>query len=197
MFYGTHNSATYANIVWWQYPFKWLSNLTSKCQSLTIKEQLEKNVKVFNFQVAYYKKEWYISHGLFIYNIKLLDVLKLLKEKATKDNKLYFQLYLDKNFILGQDIERFKVLKALIESKYINENLRLTRCWIEGTNELLYGEGLPFTFTERYWTKSWATNYAKTILDKLPLPKRWAKLNNKEIKENNNYDCLMLDFVEI
>ena len=42
MFYGTHNSATYANVVWWQYPFKWLSNLTSKCQSLTIKEQLEK-----------------------------------------------------------------------------------------------------------------------------------------------------------
>ena len=76
MKYGTHNSATYTNVIWWQYPFKWLSNLTSKCQSLTIKEQYDSDVRVFNFQVTYYKNEWYISHGLFVYNIKLLDILK-------------------------------------------------------------------------------------------------------------------------
>lgn len=197
MIYGTHNSATYANVVWWQYPFKWLSNLTSKCQNLSISEQLKKNVKVFNFQVAYYKKNWYISHGLFIYNITLLEILKILKRESNENNKLYFQLYLDKNFILGQNIERFKVLKALIESKYIDDNLRLISCWVEGSDNSLYGEEVPFKLVEKYWSKSWGEFYGKTLIDKLPLPKRWAKRNNKFIKENCKTDCLMLDFVEI
>lgn len=196
MIYGTHNSATYANVIWWQYPFKWLSNLTSKCQKLTINEQLEKNVKLFNFQVAYYKKEWYISHGLFIYNVKLLDILKVLKNKANEDNKLYFQLYLDKNFILGQNIEEFKILNALIQSKYINDNFRMCTCLIEGSYESLYGEALPFKHTERYWTKSWAKENANDFLDKLPLPKRWARKYNKSIIDSVKTDCLMLDFVK-
>ena len=197
MIYGTHNSATYANVVWWQYPFKWLNNLTSKCQSLSIKEQLKKNVKVFNFQVAYYKKDWYISHGLCIYNITLLEILKILKQESNEDNKLYFQLYLDKNFILGQDVERFKILFALIQSKYVDNNLRLIRCKIEGTKESLYGEGIPFELVEKYWSKGWVKMYGKTWIDSLPLPKRWAKKNNKEIKKTVKADCLMLDFIEL
>lgn len=197
MIYGTHNSATYVNVVWWQYPFKWLSNLTSKCQSLTIKEQLNKNVKVFNFQVVYYKKNWYISHGLFIYNITLLDILKILKRESNENNKLYFQLYLDKNFILGQDIERFKVLLALIECKYTDDNLKLTRVWIEGQDKYLYGGGTPFIMLEQYWTKTWAKNNGTSWIDNLPLPKRWAKKYNNFVRDTFKVDCLMLDFIEI
>ena len=197
MIYGTHNSATYANVVWWQYPFKLLSNLTSKCQNLSILEQLKKNVKVFNFQVAYYKKNWYISHGLFIYNIKLLDILKILKSFSNENNKLYFQLYLDKNFLLGQNKENFKVLRALIDSKYVDDNLRCVNYWIEGDDCSLYGEALPFSYSEHYWTKSWAKANAKSIIDKLPLPRRWANKFNKTIKKNNKNKCIMLDFVEL
>lgn len=197
MIYGTHNSATYANVVWWQYPFKWLSNLTSKCQSLSIKQQLEKNTKVFNFQVVYYKKNWYISHGLFIYNIKLLDILKLLKQESNENNKLYFQLYLDKNFIIGQDIERFKVLLALIQAKYVDDNLRLTTCWVEGSDSYLYGEALPFSYSEHYWSKGWSRLYSANIIDKIPLPKRWARKHNNAIRLTTKNDCIMLDFIEL
>ena len=195
MFYGTHNSATYANVVWWQYPFKWLSNLTSKCQSLNIIEQLQKNVRLFNFQVTYYKKNWYISHGLFIYNIKFLDILKILKAYSNEENKIYFQLYLDKNFIIGQNKKQFKVLNVLVQSKYIDDNLRMSMCWIEGESKVLYGEAVPFNHCERYWTLNWARQ-TKNILNRIPLPKRWSKKYNKIIKESVNCDCLMLDFIE-
>lgn len=195
MKYGTHNSATYTNVIWWQYPFKWLSNLTSKCQSLTIKEQYDSDVRVFNFQVTYYKNEWYISHGLFVYNIKLLDILKDLKTYASDDDKIYYQLYLDNNFLIKHDIENFKVLLSLIKAKYVDDNLKLLSCWDERDNVFLYKYERCLKIKEYYWTKQWSKRNSKSWIDKLPLPKRWAKKYNNNVKINNE-DYLMLDFIE-
>lgn len=195
--YGTHNSATSESLIWWQKPFNWLNRLTSKCQSLSIEEQYNNNVRVFNFQVCYYKKEWYISHGLFIYNIKLLDILKYLKEKSSSNDIIYFQLYLDKSFIVKQNEKEFKVLLELIKAKYLNNGLKLLIAWVEGKNdEILYRENININLKEYYWTTNWANKYAKNILDKLPLPKRWAKKNNNKIVLDLNTKYLMLDFVE-
>jgi hypothetical protein len=193
---GTHNSGTYSNIVWWQKPFKWLSNLTSKCQNLTIQEQLKNNVRIFNFQVVYYKNNWYISHGLFIYNIKLLDILKEIKDYNT-DNDIYIQLILDNNFIIKNNVEQFKVLIALIISKYTSERIKLQYAKIESNNSLLYGGDTKIDLIEYYWSLGWAKLYAKTILDKLPLPRRWASKYNNCIIPSPNTDYLMLDVIEL
>ena len=193
---GTHNSGTYSNIVWWQKPFKWLSNLTSKCQNLTIQEQLKNNVRIFNFQVVYYKNNWYISHGLFIYNITLLDILKEIKDYNTDDD-IYIQLILDNNFIIKNNVEQFKVLIALITSKYTSERIKLQYAKIEINDSYLYGGDTKIDLIEYYWSLGWSKLYANTILDKLPLPRRWASKYNNRIIPSPNTDYLMLDFIEL
>jgi hypothetical protein len=45
---GTHNSGTSSKLVWWQRPLGWLLHLTSRCQTLSIEEQLKNNVRLFN-----------------------------------------------------------------------------------------------------------------------------------------------------
>ena len=107
---GTHNSGTSSKLVWWQRPFGYLLNLTSRCQTLSIEDQLKNNVRLFNLQVTFYKNECVFSHGLCIYTGKLLDAIESMKQYAAKKSPVYFQLFLDKNFLLGQNKEAFKKL---------------------------------------------------------------------------------------
>lgn len=201
LYFGTHNSGTAGPLVWWQWIFTWIFQLVSQCQDLTIKEQLDSGVKVFNFQVTYYKGEWHFSHGLCIYKEKLSDAINLLHEYATEDNPIYFQLYLDKNFFLGQNKEEFEFY-VLSELQHIcgkDKPIKMLNAWIEGTNTYPYKSGLKINLVEKYWTKTWGDNYGESWIDKLPLPKRHAKKYNstykKEYKEKAKY--LMLDFFEL
>ena len=57
MTFSTHNSGTGEKLVWWQRPFSALLNATARCQSMTIKEQLDFGVKFFNLQITKYKNE--------------------------------------------------------------------------------------------------------------------------------------------
>ena len=107
---GTHNSGTSSKLVWWQRPFAWIMHLTSRCQTLSIEEQLKRNVRLFNLQITRYKKEWVFSHGLCIYTEKLYDALNNMVKYATEESPVYFQLYLDKNFLLGQNKVEFRKL---------------------------------------------------------------------------------------
>ena len=68
---------------------------------------------------------------------------------------------------------------------------------IEGINEFIYINNIKISSAEHYWTLSWAETNAKTWIDKLPLPKRHAKIYNKQYIEENKADYLMLDFYEI
>ena len=72
---GTHNSGTSSKLVWWQRPFAYLLNLTARCQTLSIEEQLKNFVRLFNIQVTYYKNEWVFSHGICIYRGKMSDAI--------------------------------------------------------------------------------------------------------------------------
>ena len=110
MIYGTHNSATGGKLIWWQRPFAWLLNTTSRCQNKSIEQQLRDGVKLFNLQITYYKGEWHFSHGLSIYEEKFIEALAKMRAVATKREPIYFQLYLDKNFFCGQNKEKFKKL---------------------------------------------------------------------------------------
>lgn len=193
---GTHNSGTSSKLVWWQRPFSWLIHLTSRCQTLSIEEQLENNVRFFNLQVTYYKGQWVFSHGMSIYTEKLLDAIDLMKKYATKDCPVYYQLFLDKNFLLGQNVDEFEKLVGHLLAT--SNNVKMRYAYIEGTKQYSYINSKDtVNCSEHYWTMSWAKTNAKSWIDYIPLPKRHAKKYNKEYIEQNKSDYLMLDFIEI
>lgn len=193
---GTHNSGTSSKLVWWQRPFGWAIHLTSRCQTLSIEEQLKNNVRFFNLQVTYYKGQWVFSHGMAIYTDKLLDAIKLMEKYATPDCPVYYQLFLDKNFLLGQNVDEFEKLVGHLLAT--SNNVKMRYAYIEGTKKYAYINSKDtVNCSEHYWTMGWAKTNAKSWIDYIPLPKRHAKKYNKEYIEHNKADYLMLDFIEI
>ena len=69
--------------------------------------------------------------------------------------------------------------------------------WIEGSAEYPYKSDIKLSYEEHYWTLSWAKKNAKSILDRLPLPKRHARRYNTQYKQNCKSEILMLDFYDI
>ena len=193
MILGTHNSATSGRLVWWQRPFGWLLHLTSRCQDRTIEQQLLDGVRLFNLQVCYYKGEWHISHGLCIYETKLMDVLDTLK---TCEERVIFQLYFDKSFWVEQNEEEFVKLVGEVKRKYCSPRFILQKAWVEGTNKFPHKTSYKLSIEERYWTKDWAEKLAKQWCEKLPLPQMHAEKYNKTYKADCKSEYLMLDFYE-
>lgn len=193
---GTHNSGTSSKLVWWQRPFGWLIHLASRCQTLSIEEQLKNNVRFFNLQVAYYKGQWVFSHGVAIYIDKLLDAIEIMEKYATPECPVYYQLFLDKNFLLGQNIDEFEKLVGHL--LVTSNNVKMRYAYIEGTKKYSYRNTKDTVdCSEHYWSMSWAKVNKKSWIDLIPLPKRHAKKYNKEYIEQNKSDYLMLDFIEI
>ena len=195
---GTHNSGTSSKLVWWQRPFSYLLHLSSRCQTLSIEEQLKNNVRLFNLQITYYKKEWVFSHGMCIYTEKFYDAINTMIKYATKKSPVYFQLFLDKNFLLGQNKEEFRNLVKNLLIYLKDTNVYMKFAFIEKSKEYPYNNSkINIKTSEHYWTMGWAKNNAKSWVDYLPLPKRHAKKYNKQYIEENKADYLMLDFIEI
>ena len=195
---GTHNSGTYSNLVWWQRILSPILNVTSSCQTLSIKNQLKNNVRLFNLQITYYRNEWVFSHGLCIYTSKFYDAICDMVRYATKESPVYFQLFLDKNLLLGQNKNEFKKLVNDLLDTLQDTNVYMLYAYIEGTDEYPYrNSNINLSISEHYWTKSWAENNAKSWIDKLPLPKRHAKIYNNKYMDENTANYLMLDFIEI
>ena len=194
MILGTHNSATGGELLWWLKPFAWVINPTSKCQDKSIAEQLEDGVKLFNLQVAYVNGKWRFSHGLALYKEDVFETLSMMKACATKDEPIYFQLYLDKCFWCKQDIEEFEFLAANIKSDLCNDNFIMLDAWVEGTHYHPASCGVMIDMVEHYWTLAWGKMYGKTWKDKLPLPKRHAKKFNALYKDKCRKEYLMLDY---
>lgn len=194
---GTHNSGTSSKLVWWQRPFGYLLNLTCRCQNLSIEDQLKNFVRFFNIQVTYYKNEWVFSHGMSIYTGKMYDAISKMVQYATPECPVYFQLFLDKNFLLGQNKEEFRKMVANLNNELKDTNVYMLYAYIEGTDEYPYRSDIKLNASEHYWTTSWAADNAKSWIDNLPLPKRHAKIYNEKYIEENQADYLMIDFIEI
>lgn len=199
MIFGTHNSATGGELLWWLKPFAWVINPTSKCQDRTIQEQLIDGVRLFNLQVAYVNGKWRFSHGLALYKEDVMLTIRQLRAWATRHKPIYFQLYLDKCFWCKQDIEEFEFLVEQLKREYCDENFVMLSAWVEGGEDYIDGtDCYPYPeWEEHYWTLSWGKMYGKTWKDKLPLPKRHAKKFNKEYKDKCKSKYLMLDFYEL
>ena len=197
MILGTHNSATGGQLLWWLRPLAWVINLTSKCQDRTIQEQLIDGVKVFNLQVAHVNGKWRFSHGLAIYKEDVIETLAMMKACATKDEPIYFQLYLDKCFWCKQDEIAFVELVSIIRAELLKDGIfMMFDPWIEGTHEYLkMGNVGKISLEEHYWTTAWSKD--KSWIDKLPLPKRHAKKFNTKYKRECKTEYLMLDFYEL
>lgn len=195
---GTHNSGTSYKLVWWQRLFTWPLQLVSQCQSRTIEQQLKDGIKLFNLQITNYNDEWVFSHGLCIYNKKVDEILLEFTKYADNNCPIYFTMSLDKNFILGQKIEKYKEYTEIVKTFCDNhKNIILLYSIIEGANEVIYKNDKSIYSSEHYWSLTWAKSNAKTWIDKLPLPKRHAKIYNKQYIEENKADYLMIDFYEI
>lgn len=196
MILGTHNSATSGKLLWWLKPIKWILDLTSKCQNKTINEQLEDGIKLFNLQITHFNNNWYFSHGLAIYEENLFETLEKMKNKATPENPIYFQLYLDKCFWSKQDPLAFADLVATIKQGFCCPYFVMLSAWVEGTNKYPHKSSSKIKWEERYWTLTGA-NLFGNWLDKIPLPKIYAKKYNKRYIENCKTKYLMLDFYNI
>ena len=196
MIYGTHNSATGGQLLWWLKPLAWVINPTSKCQDKTIQEQLMDGVKVFNLQVAYIGGKWRFSHGLALYKDDVMLTIRQLRAWATKHEPIYIQLYLDKCFWCKQDIEEFEFLIEQIKHDYCSDCFFILSSWVEGTKYYPYCAGVKINLEEHYWTRSWGKMYGKTWIDKLPLPKRHAKKFNAKYKSECKKEYLMLDYYD-
>ena len=197
MTYGTHNSATGGQLVWWLRPLAWLVNATSKCQTKSIAEQLEDGVRLFNLQVTKYNGEWVFSHGTAIYKEELIPTLSLMLRYATHEKPIYFQLVLDNNWFTGQPEEEFRDLVELIVEDLKGKHIKMLYAWIEGSGEYPYVSGIQLSYEENYWTFDEARKKAESLIDLLPLPMRHAKKHNREYKADCKSDFLMLDYYEL
>lgn len=193
MIYGTHNSATGGQLLWWLRPLAWVINPTSKCQDRTIADQLADGVKVFNLQVAFVNGKWRFSHGLAIYKEDVFSAIAMMKAAATKEEPIYFQLYLDKCFWCKQDIDEFEYLIEIIKNEYCDNSFYILSSWVEGTQSYR-GYDKNLFCAEYYWTLGWAKNAARKWYDKLPLPKFHAKRYNAIYKKECRSEYLMLDY---
>ena len=200
MIYGTHNSGTGGKLVWWLRPLAWIINPTSKCQDRNIVQQLEDGIKWFNIQVALVGNKWKFTHGLAIYQEDVIETLALMKCYGTKENPIYFQLYLDKCFWVKNTHEQFLELISTIEKTLCDETFYCQSLWNERDNIRISSQMTkPIkSATEHYWTMGWVkSTKPKNLLDRLPLPKYHAKKYNNKYKSECTKEYLMLDFYEL
>lgn len=199
LLFGTHNSGTSSKLVWWQRLFAPILHLTSRCQSRTISEQINDGIVLYNFQVCYYRNDWHFSHGMCIYVDKLMDAIHMIQDELKRDEskKIYIQLSLDKNFLLGQNIDEYKKLVNLLITEYSDDRLVFMSCIVENGEIVYSNKNHWLKYEEHYWTMGWAKINGKSWLDKLPLPKRHAKKYNKVYINECKKNVLMLDFYDM
>ena len=107
------------------------------------------------------------------------------------------QLYLDNNFWLKRSERAFVRLVGDIKKNYCSPKFILQKAWIEGTEKYPHKTEYKLNIEEHYWSQGWASAFASSWLDKLPLPKRHAKKHNAAYKKACKSDYLMLDFYEL
>ena len=99
--------------------------------------------------------------------------------------------------MLGQNDKEFRKMVDELNDELKDTNVHMIYAHIEGTSEYPYRSNIKLNASERYWSVAWANGNAKSWIDKIPLPKRHAKIYNEKYKEENKADYLMLDFIEI
>ena len=208
MKYGTHNSLTYAKLVWWQRPFSWLINLFSRCQDKDITAQVLSDVVAFDIQVALYKDEWKVSHGIAWYDVDVIDMLKYLNKLACCLNTRFsIRIGLDRHLFRTKKKrgeERIRFDEVIDFVMVTLKNLRPLGVYVEYPEYKILEEFYQTDMEQRYWSLSFAREKAKQTrciwkyLYYLPIPRLWARKYRNEWEAKailDNKKIFMTDFI--
>lgn len=202
MKYGTHNSLTYAKLIWWQRPFAWLINPFSRCQDKDITTQVKNDVVAFDIQMAQYKDKWKASHGIAWYDVDIIPMLEYLNKLAGNLNeRFYVRIGLDRHFFRTKkrhekEREAFHDFVEIYLKSY--HNLKLIELYVEYPEYKTLFFGFISGLEQIYWSLAFARAKARQArgleryLYYLPVPRLWARkyrnaweamaiLRNKEI----------------
>lgn len=192
---GTHNSATSHKLIWWQRPFKWLVQTFCACQEKTISQQCEDGVTLFNLQIAYNGYQWVISHGFAIYDYTLDDAINDVLDYSKSHNvPMYITIGEDDSLFYKKNPFMFSNKIMGLLDRLANSEVYIIHA---ATDDLsIHPHNIPYIIDEKYWMYGKKTGTERY----LPIPKLWAKKNNKDYKNSlvkNDNMYLMLDFYNI
>lgn len=207
MKYGTHNSLTYAKLVWWQRPFAWLINPFCRCQDKDITAQVQSDVVAFDIQIALYKDVWKVSHGIAWYDVDVIQMLKYLNRLADFIHEPFsIRIGLDHHFFRSkkkrdEETEKFiKLMNFLQTLQY----LFFVEVYVEFPEYKVIAEIRQTDMEQRYWSLSFAKEKAKQTrglwkyLYYLPIPRLWARKYRNEWEAKailDNKKIFMTDFI--
>lgn len=201
MILATHNSLSgYAPKKWWMK----ILNPFAKCQSLSIEEQYNRGVRMFDIRVRPHTGE--AAHGLITYDVDIDKVLTWLNERAQAEHtEIYIRLCCENNVsdLSEWDDDWFRWFWQDCKSKYKHLNFcggYMKKGWFKliDCKAPEYLE-LYRTFNVYKAKQGWKAKL-RSIVEYIlhPTPKYWAKKDNAEyIEEYEDYNgFIMLDFVE-
>lgn len=170
---ASHNSLSYYPPQWWVVPFNWMA----RCQSLTIEQQYERGVRLFDIRVKIVNSEAYSGHGVATYKVDFDEIFEFLNRKGDCTVRIIQERGGDDHFILF--VETLMWLYPHIE--YVGGQRK--RDWKKMVD-------LPEPdFNHLYWKheKWWM----------IPYPYLYAKKHNKEnMRYLNDRSWSMFDFIE-
>ena len=207
MKYGTHNSLTYAKLVWWQRPFGWLINPFCRCQDKDITAQVKSGVVAFDIQIALYKDVWKASHGIAWYDVDVIPMLKYLNKLACCLNTRFsIRIGLDRHLFRtkkkrGEERIRFD---EVIDFLHTLRHLFFVEVYVEYPEYKVLEEFSQTDMEQRYWSLPFAREKAKQTrciwkyLYYLPSPRLWARKYRNEWEAKailDNKKIFMTDFI--
>lgn len=208
MKYGTHNSLTYAKLIWWQRPFAWLINPFSRCQDKDITTQVNNDVVAFDIQMALYKDKWKASHGIAWYDVDIIPMLEYLNKLAGNlKERFYVRIGLDRHFFRTKkrhekEREAFNDFVEIYLKTY--RNLEVIELYVEYPEYKILFKGRTGGIEQIYWSLAFAREKArqarglKKYLYYLPVPRLWARKYRNEWEAMaivRNKEIFMTDFI--
>lgn len=189
MILGSHNSWSFLKPKkWFMRPFAF----TARCQEKTIKEQYDLGVRCFDLRFRVKNGKLVFAHGFMVYDMKLyelIDTLAWLNRKGDCYVRVLHEARNKKQYT-NESKAMFAHYCDYFELWYPNIIF-----W-NGRNLYNYEEDYKFK-AKPQCTELYSSVCKPYLIDDL-YPKWYAKRNNKKnIKENQNCEILLIDFVNI
>lgn len=189
---GSHNSMSYLPLKhWWQKPLR----IFARCQSMTLQEQYDAGVRLFDIRVRYSKSDgrMIFCHNMVIYDYSVEDFVSDLERF---EEPVYIRFILDirkKPKNAEENLNSFlsflfKLTHRFKEKVIINE-------------ALVFWERKDYAPSRHLFYSGSYSSISETFYRFLP-PCCFAKVYNKQLKNlplssDDGRDCLLIDFVNL
>lgn len=168
---GTHNSFTYQKATF--KPYNWFKFLW-RCQTKTIEEQKEANVKYFDIRVKWDSKNncWRTCHGIVSFDKTYNSIEEILDEFSCDYVRLILERKTDETVIkFKSEVESLKDNRACLIFACIKKGWEVV---FDNDLSLLDYTYTPWLSGLSFWENIKRHNFFSTI-------KKWAKKHNPEI----------------